>query len=129
MAGASLFPDSRANASPTPAGEPVRLSESRRAPMLTDWQELPRPPALPGLFARAALRRGVRGRAMPNRGFSSTATVDPDHLSRYRRLCNFKDDGRLPPTYPHLLAFALQMRLLTEDRKSTRLNSSHVKIS
>lgn len=82
--------------------------------MLTDWQELPRPPALPGLFARAALRRGVRGRALPNRGFSSTATVDPDHLSRYRRLCNFKDDGRLPPTYPHLLAFTLQMRLLTE---------------
>src|SRR5690606_41630503 len=86
-------------------------------------------PILPGLFARAALRRGVRGRALPNRGFSSTATVDPDHLSRYRRLCKFKDDGRLPPTYPHLLAFALQMRLLTEDRKSTRLNSSHVKIS
>ena len=82
--------------------------------MLTDWQELPRVPALPGLFARAAVRRGVRGRTLPARGVSCAVTVDPDHLARFRALCGARDDGRLPPTYPHLLAFALQMKLLTE---------------
>lgn len=81
--------------------------------MLTDWQELPRIPALPGLFARAALRRSIRGRTLPNRGLSCAITVDPAHLARYRDLCGFRDDGRLPATYPHLLAFGLQMKLLT----------------
>src|SRR5690606_40032162 len=41
-------------------------------------------------------------------------TVGPDHISGYRRLCNFKEDGRLPPPDPHLLAFALQMKPLTD---------------
>src|SRR5690606_12362923 len=113
MAGASLFPDSRANASPTPAGEPVRLSESRRAPMLTDWQELPPPPALPRLFSPAALRRGGRAPGLPHRGFRSPATGDPGHLSRYRGVWKFQADGLLPPTDPHPLALAVEMRLLT----------------
>ena len=81
--------------------------------MLSDWQELPRSPALPGLFARAAVRRGVRGRTLPARGLSCMITVDPAHLARYRELCGVRDDGRLPPAYPHILAFGLQMKLLT----------------
>lgn len=81
--------------------------------MLTEWQQLSRVPALPGLFARAALRRGVRGRTLPARGVSCAVTVDPAHLARYRELCDLRDDGRLPPAYPHLLAFGLQMKLLT----------------
>ena len=81
--------------------------------MLTDWQELPRAPALPGLFARAAVRRGARGTTLPNRGLACTLSADPDNLVRYRELCGFADDGRLPPSYPHILAFALQMKLLT----------------
>ena len=81
--------------------------------MLTDWQELPRAPALPGLFVRAALRRGNRGRTLPGLGLACSLSVDADNLARYRALCGFADDGRLPPTYPHILAFALQMKLLT----------------
>ncbi len=82
--------------------------------MATAWLDLPTPPALPGLFARAALRRGVTGRTLPSRGLRCSISVDPEHLTRYREICGFSDDGRLPPTYPHILAFALQMQLLTE---------------
>ena len=81
--------------------------------MLTDWQELSCAPALPGLFARAAVRRGARGRVLPSRGLSCVLTVDPVNLARYRALCGLADDGRLPPAYPHILAFGLQLKLLT----------------
>ena len=39
--------------------------------------------------------------------------VDPQRLAAYRKVCGFADNGLLPPTYPHILAFALQMQLLT----------------
>ncbi|NQD92066.1 acyl dehydratase [Pseudomonas sp. CrR25] len=82
--------------------------------MTTAWLDLPAPPALPGLFARAALRRGTGGQTLPNLGLRCPVSVDPRHLARYRELCSFRDDGRLPATYPHILAFALQMKLLTD---------------
>jgi acyl dehydratase len=39
--------------------------------------------------------------------------VDPKRLAAYRKVCGFADNSLLPPTYPHILAFALQMQLLT----------------
>ncbi|MCZ4322079.1 MaoC family dehydratase [Pseudomonas anguilliseptica] len=84
--------------------------------MATDWLDLPAPPALPGLFARAALRRRVTGRSLPELGVRCQVTVDPKHLARYRQICGFADDHLLPATYPHILAFALQMQLLTDKR-------------
>ena len=36
--------------------------------MAIDWLDLDTPPALPGLFLRAALRRKVTGRQLPNLG-------------------------------------------------------------
>lgn len=78
--------------------------------MPTAWLDLPAPPALPGLFLRAALRRGIRGKALPERGLRSQVTVDPKHLERYRQVCGFRDDGLLPPTYPHILAFRCRWR-------------------
>lgn len=82
--------------------------------MATDWLDLPTPPALPGLFARAAVRRGTGGKALPELGVRSPVSVDPGHLERYRAVCGFTDKGLLPATYPHVLAFPLQMRLLTD---------------
>ncbi|MGE8360974.1 MaoC family dehydratase [Pseudomonas sp.] len=82
--------------------------------MATDWLDLPAPPALPGLFLRAALRRRVTGKTLPGEGLRCPVTVDPRHLARYRKVCGFRDDGRLPATYPHVLAFPLQMKLLTD---------------
>lgn len=84
--------------------------------MATDWLDLPTLPALPGLFLRAALRRGASGRTLPDLGLRTQVEVDARHLARYRQVCGFGDNGRLPATYPHILAFPLQMQLLTDKR-------------
>lgn len=84
--------------------------------MAIDWLDLPAPPALPGLFLRAALRRRVTGRSLPELGVRCQVTVAPKHLARYRQICGFSDEHRLPAPYPHILAFALQMQLLTDTR-------------
>ncbi|UCJ17148.1 acyl dehydratase [Pseudomonas sp. MM211] len=82
--------------------------------MATEWLDLHTPPALPGLLLRAAMRRGITGKVLPHRGLRCSLSVDANHLARYRELCGFTDDARLPATYPHVLAFPLQMKLLTE---------------
>ena len=43
------------------------------------------------------------------------------HLTRYRKVCGFTDDGNLPITYPHVLAGPLHMALLTHPRFIVRL--------
>ncbi|MEV4280478.1 MaoC/PaaZ C-terminal domain-containing protein [Actinoplanes xinjiangensis] len=40
-------------------------------------------------------------------------TVDRSHLAAYDRICGFRLTDTLPPTYPHVLAFPLAMRLMT----------------
>lgn len=82
--------------------------------MATEWLDLHTPPALPGQLLRAATRRGITGKVLPHRGLRCPVIVDANHLARYRQLCGFTDDARLPATYPHVLAFTLQMKLLTE---------------
>ncbi|MFP8981665.1 hypothetical protein ACLI36_34930, partial [Pseudomonas aeruginosa] len=49
--------------------------------MPTAWLDLPAPPALPGLFLRAALRRGLRGKALPERGLRRQVTGDPNAVA------------------------------------------------
>lgn len=39
--------------------------------------------------------------------------VEISHLENYLKICGFVDNDRLPITYPHVLAFPLQMQLLT----------------
>jgi acyl dehydratase len=84
--------------------------------MATEWLELPEPPALLGFFVRALLRRKVTGNSLPELGVRCPVTVEQKHLERYRAICGFSDDHLLPATYPHILAFALQMQLLTDKR-------------
>lgn len=84
--------------------------------MAIDWLDLDSPPALPGLFLRAALRRRVSGRSLPELGLRCPVEVSPAHLAGYRRVCGIAESAYLPPVYPHVLAFALQMRLLTDRR-------------
>lgn len=81
--------------------------------MTSDWLDLDAPPALPGLFLRAAMRHSVRGRQLPTQGLRCRIAVDARHLRRYHQVCDLPEDGYLPPAYPHILAFALQMQLLT----------------
>lgn len=42
--------------------------------------------------------------------------VDQHHLVRYRKACGFKPSPYLPLTYPHVLAFPLQMAVMTHPR-------------
>jgi acyl dehydratase len=67
------------------------------------------------MYLRAALtafRRG--GSSLPSDELSrSDVTVDVGHLAAYNRVCGFGLRDELPATYPHVLAFPLQMRLMT----------------
>ena len=42
--------------------------------------------------------------------------VDPERLAEYCKVCGFSVGGKLPVTYPHILAFPLHMALLTDAR-------------
>ncbi|KAA0967759.1 MaoC/PaaZ C-terminal domain-containing protein [Pseudomonas sp. ANT_H12B] len=81
--------------------------------MIIDWHTLNREPSLPELYVRAATRRKITGTTLPDSGLRCWINVDPKHLADYRKVCGFAENGLLPPTYPHILAFALQMQLLT----------------
>jgi acyl dehydratase len=78
-----------------------------------DWHTLNREPSLPGLYAQAATRRKITGTTLPTAGLRCWVDVDAKRLAAYRKVCGFADNSLLPPTYPHILAFALQMQLLT----------------
>lgn len=75
-------------------------------------------PSLLREMGRAVLT--ARGRAGGRGSLPSThltlarARVDGDDLARYQRLCGFAVSGQLPHTYPHLLAFPLQTRLMAD---------------
>jgi acyl dehydratase len=81
--------------------------------MITDWHTLNREPSLPGLYVRAATRRKITGTTLPDSGLRCWVDVDPKRLAAYRDVCGFADNGLFTPNYPHILAFALQMQLLT----------------
>jgi len=81
--------------------------------MMTHWHTLNREPSLPALYVRAATRRKITGTTLPPTGLHCWVEVDHKRLAAYRKVCGFADNGLLPPTYPHILAFALQMQLLT----------------
>lgn len=81
--------------------------------MITDWHTLSSEPSLPALYVHAATRRKITGTVLPDSGLRCWVDVEPKRLAAYRKVCGFADNGLLPPTYPHILAFALQMQLLT----------------
>jgi acyl dehydratase len=81
--------------------------------MTTDWHTLTREPDLHRLYVKAATRRKITGTVLPDTGLHCWVDIDPKRLTAYRLVCGFADNGLLPPTYPHIMAFALQMQLLT----------------
>jgi acyl dehydratase len=67
-------------------------------------------PRLGPVLARAVLwRRHFSGPLAPDRLIASDQAVDPERLWRFQRLCGFRVSDRLPPSYPHLMAFPLMM--------------------
>ncbi|PXY31578.1 MaoC/PaaZ C-terminal domain-containing protein [Prauserella muralis] len=80
-------------------------------------RELRSTPSLAGLYPKAALGslRRSGGQALPDTEYVRTGVVaDPAHVAAYNRVCGFRLADELPATYPHILAFPLQMALMTQ---------------
>ncbi|MFB3304808.1 MaoC family dehydratase [Pseudomonas sp. AMR01] len=78
-----------------------------------EWQTLGATPFLPPLYWRAAVKRKITGNTLPEQGLRCRVSVNPKQVAAYRKVCGFADSPILPATYPHILAFGLQMQLLT----------------
>jgi acyl dehydratase len=81
--------------------------------------ELNDPPGLGLSFARALasplpLIGGGGDEAPDTRLALSDISIDRDELAAYNRVCGFRLGDVLPPTYLHVLAFPLALRLMTE---------------
>lgn len=81
--------------------------------MTAHWRYLDSLQPLPNLFIQAALRRKVTGTQLPDLGLRSWVSVDTDKLAAYRKTCGFKEASLLPSTFPHVMAFPIQMQLMT----------------
>lgn len=69
--------------------------------------------ALGALYIRAAVTSvGPRAHVLPDTELRRSVAVDRAHLAEYARVCGFAFDDALPATYPHLLAFPLQVQLM-----------------
>jgi hypothetical protein len=84
-------------------------------------------PSILPLYARAAapLIPGAsllpfvpgRGRGIPEMELSLVGVMpDPDAVAAYARVCGFTLRDQLPPTFPHVLAFPLQMAVMADGR-------------
>jgi hypothetical protein len=89
-------------------------------------RELQSSPSMAPLFVRAGAAMipgasrltfvgGGGGRDVPDLTLKLTdASIDPDRLSAYNRVCGFDLRDTVPATYPHILAFPLQLSLMTD---------------
>ncbi len=81
--------------------------------------ELDSSPKLGPLFGRAVLGM-LPGIASRRKDLPDTVlvrkdvVVDPDHLAKYNEVCGFRLTDALPSTYPHILAFPLQVKLMSD---------------
>jgi len=67
------------------------------------------------LYAKAGLTGfSRRGGELPDATLSAEVVVDREHLAAYSRVCGFRLGDELPMTYPHVLGFPLQLRLMTD---------------
>jgi len=75
-------------------------------------------PSLSTLYPKALLGgvlRKASGDRLPGTELvRNDVVVDPAHLAAYNQVCGFRLTDELPATYPHMLAFPLQVALMTE---------------
>ena len=72
-------------------------------------------PNLGKLYAKAAVTARGRGGDLPDARFARRGVaVDADHLAAYARVCGLPLTDVLPPTYPHMLTFPVQMVLMSD---------------
>lgn len=76
------------------------------------------PPALLPLYGRAILpKKGISGADITLPKLSAEllcAHTSSDDLNQYERVCGFRPSNHIPITWPHILAFPLHLKLLTE---------------
>ena len=72
------------------------------------------PPNMAALFAKAAVTARGRGGDLPDTRLARTGVTVDGGLAEYARLCGFPLGDTLPPTYPHVLTFPLQMALMSD---------------
>jgi hypothetical protein len=88
-------------------------------------RELSSSPSMLPLFARAGAAAipgashlpflGGGGRDVPDLTLQlNDAAIDSDRLTAYNRVCGFALGDLLPATYPHIVAFPLQLTLMTD---------------
>ncbi|MGX7823829.1 MaoC/PaaZ C-terminal domain-containing protein [Actinokineospora sp. 24-640] len=81
---------------------------------VVDLQESPR---LGLLFPKAVVAGLAKkgGHELPDRSYQRRGVrVDPAHLAAYDSVCGFRLTDELPITYPHVLTFPMQVRLMTD---------------
>jgi hypothetical protein len=91
--------------------------------------ELSAPPSLKILYPKAVLTGFRRkGDTLPDTVYTlSGVTTDPAHLVAYNRVCGFRLTDELPATYPHLLTYPLQIKLMADgDFPFPLIGSVHV---
>jgi hypothetical protein len=72
-------------------------------------------PNLTVLFGKAVLTGLTRhGSALPSTVYTRSLVVDPARLAAYNKVCGFRLTDSLPVTYPHILSFPLQVKLMTD---------------
>lgn len=83
-------------------------------------RQIERLPAPLGLYAAAlfsARKRNCQPRPIPAISLvRPTLTLDAEHIARYAALCGFQAAHGVPLTYPHMLAFPLNMMLMADSR-------------
>lgn len=90
-------------------------------------EELDSPPSLAAIYPRALTGAVTElPRKLPGLGRGDDpelpdlelvvrdVAVDRDHLARYDHVCGFRLRDQLPPTYPHMVAFPLAMKVMTD---------------
>ncbi|MDQ6605896.1 MAG: hypothetical protein M3Z06_05030 [Actinomycetota bacterium] len=88
-------------------------------------RELQSSPGMLTMFARAGAAMipgasrlpfvGGGGGELPDLTYAlSGVSVDRDRLAAYNRVCGFSLRNALPATYPHMLAFPLHLKLMTD---------------
>jgi acyl dehydratase len=92
-----------------------RVKSYQRAPSTLPLMARAALSGVPGLSSIPGVRRDDRD--LPDLVVrSSDQSIDLEHLADYSRLCGFGLKATVPVTYPHVLAFGLQLALLTDPR-------------
>lgn len=93
------------------------MASAAASPESASVEELDSAPSLAPLYARAvagSVIPGGRAGELPEQALAlREVEIDLDLLARYARVCGYRLGAALPPTYPHIVGFPLEMKLMS----------------